>query len=73
MHQIYKADFQEMLDTNVNMYLVLLQVRSTPLGSGLPNTAALLFNHPIRGIMSVINRSPINPNNDDGNYGTLVA
>ena len=31
-----------------------------------------LFNHPIRGIMPIINRPPVNSNNDDEYCGTLV-
>ena len=33
---------------------------------------ALLFNCPIRGIMLILNRPPVNTHNDDEHYKTLV-
>ena len=44
-----------------------------PLEPGLPSQASLLFNHPIQGIMPIINRLPINSDNDDGHYEVLVT
>ena len=41
------------------------QMRVTPLKPGLPSPQTLLFNCPICGIMPIINRTPINSNNDD--------
>ena len=72
MHQIHEVDTQECLDTRADACLVLLQVRSIPLRYGVPSLAALLFNHPIRGIIPVINRTPINANNDVDHYEALV-
>ena len=59
------------MNTNVDTYLVLFQVRSTPLGQGLPSAAMSLINCPIRGIMPIINRSSINADNNDDNYEAL--
>ena len=53
------------VDTNADQHILLLQIRSTPLGQGVPNLATLLFNHPIRDIMPILNRPPLNTNNDD--------
>ena len=36
--------------------IALLQVGSTPLVPGLPSPTTLLFNHPIRGIIPIINK-----------------
>ena len=47
------------LDTKFDPHIALLQIRSMPQGLGLPITAMLLFNHPIRAIMPIINRLPI--------------
>ena len=45
--------------------MVLLQIRTKPLGQGLPSPATLLFNHPVCGLMTVIDRKPISIDNDD--------
>ena len=50
----------------------MLQIRTTPLESGQPSQATLLFNHPIQGIMPIINRLPINSDNDDEYFESLV-
>ena len=44
-----------------------------PLGQGLPSPAIILFNHPIRGIMPVINRPPVGINNDDEHHKALIG
>ena len=44
----------------------------TPLGQGLPGPATMLFNHPIRGIMQVINRLPFGIDNDDEHHKVLI-
>ena len=60
------------VDTNSDIYIALLQIRATPLGAGLPSTATLLFKHPIRGMMPILNRPLINLNNDDEHYKVIV-
>ena len=40
--------------------MAMLQIRTTAMGQGLPSPAMLLFNCPVRGIMPVIDRPPIN-------------
>ena len=54
------------------MHIALLQIRSTPLWPGLPGPATLLFNHPIRVIMTILSRLPISTNNNDKHYEALV-
>ena len=54
------------------MHIALLQIRSTPLEPGLPSPATQLFNCPIKGNMPIINRLPINSDNDDKHYEVLV-
>ena len=57
MYQTYKANTQKCFDTSSDPHIALMQIRSTPLGQGLPSPATLLFNHPVRG-MPIINRPP---------------
>ena len=44
-----------------------------PLGPGLPSPATLLFNHPTRGIMPIINRISISIDNDDKHHKAIVT
>ena len=67
-----KQSIEKCIDTRSDIHIALLQIRSTPLGSGLPNPAMLLFNHQIMGIVPIVNRPPINSNNDDENFEALV-
>ena len=52
--------------------MAVLQTRTTPLGQGLPSPATRLFNCLVRGIMPVMNRPPINIDNDDEHHQTLM-
>ena len=54
------------------MHVALLQIRSNLQGLGLPRPATLLFSHPIRGIISIVNRPLTNSNNGDEHYEALV-
>ena len=60
------------IETNEDIHIAVLQITATPLEPGLPSPAILLFNHPIQGIMSIINRLLINLDNDDEHYEALV-
>ena len=44
----------------------------TPLGQGLTSPTDMLFNHPIRGIMSIINRPPIGIDNDGEHHEAVT-
>ena len=72
IHQIYKVCHQKCINAKSYIYVALLQIRSTPLGPGVPSPAMLLFNCPIRGIMPIINRILITSNDDDDHYEELV-
>ena len=48
--------------------MVLLQIRTTPVGQGLQSPAMLLFNHPVHGIMPVLDRKPVSVDNDDEHH-----
>ena len=61
------------IEINEDMHVALLQIRSTPLEPGLLSPATLLFNHPIWDIMPIINRLPINSDNDDEHYEALIS
>ena len=59
-------------DTNVHVNLILLQIRSTLLGPGLPSPKTLLFKHSIRGIKPVMSRSAIYADNDNDHFEAVV-
>ena len=67
-----KCTIIKCIDTKSDIHISLLQIRSTVIGLELPNSAMLLFNHPIRGIMPIISRLLVNSNNDEEHYETLV-
>ena len=48
--------------------MAMLQIRTTPMGQGLPSPATVLFNHPVKGIMPIMDRPPINVDNDDEHH-----
>ena len=54
------------------MHLALLQIGSSPLEQGLLSPAKLLFNCKIRGIMPILNRWLVSPNNNEEDYEVLV-
>ena len=41
------------------------------MGPGLPSSATILFNCPIRRIMPIISRPPVGVNNDEEHYEVL--
>ena len=59
-------------DSGSNVHIALLQTRTTLLGQELPSPAMLLFNCPIRGIMPVMDRLPVNTDNDDEHHKAVV-
>ena len=50
----------------------MLDIRTTPLGQGIPCPATLLFNHPVRGIMPVMDRPLIITDNDQEHLKMLT-
>ena len=63
-----KWTIKKCIDAKFDMYIALLQIRSSPLEPGLPSPATLLFNCPIRGVMPILNRLLISPINDDDEH-----
>ena len=61
-----------MFDSKGDPHVPLLQIGMTPLGPGIPNLATLLFNHPIRGIIPIINRLPNGIDKDEEPHEALV-
>ena len=59
-------------DSSGDMHMAVLQIRTTTLGQDLPSPAMLLFNHPVRGIMPVMDLPPINIDKDDEHHQTLM-
>ena len=55
-----------------DIHMALLQIHTTPLGQGLPSLATLLFNHPVFGVMPVIDRKPLSRDNDNEHQSKLV-
>ena len=67
-----KHTIKKCSDSGDDIHMAMLQIRNTPLGQGLPSPAMLLFNCPVRGIMSVMDRQPINIDNDDEHHKNLM-
>ena len=67
-----KHTMKKCIKTNEDIHVALLQIRSIPLEPVLLSPATLLFNNSIQGIMPIINRLPINSDNDDEHYEALV-
>ena len=56
MCKVCKAHYEEVFDTNSDVYLALLQIEPTPIGPVLPTPAALMFNRSVRGLMPKLSR-----------------
>ena len=67
-----KFTMKKCVDSRNDMHIALLQIRTTPLGQGLPSSAILLPNHLVRGIMPVLDRLPTGTDNDDEHHKALV-
>ena len=52
--------------------MALLQIRTTPLGPGLPSPAMLLFNRQVQGIMPVLDHKLVGQDCDDDHYRKLI-
>ena len=49
MHKVCQMDSEEMFDTNANINLALLQIRSIQVEQGLSSPTTLLFYRPKQG------------------------
>ena len=70
--KLIKCTIKKCSDSGDDIHMAILQIRSTPLGQGLPSPPMLLSNCPVRGILPVIDRPPINIDNDDKHHNTLM-
>ena len=71
MHKIYETQHKKLLDNNDDVNLTLLQIGSTPIGTGLLSLATPLFNRLIRALLLQINRDLINFSADNENSEVL--
>ena len=67
-----KCTMKKFFDSGGDIHIAILQITTTPLGQSLPSPATLLFNGPVRGIMPVMDRLPININNDEEHHKALT-
>ena len=65
-----KCTIKKCRQNNNDANFALLQIRSTPIGTGIPSPAKLLFSRPIGGLLPEVRREPININKDDEYYKT---
>ena len=63
--RIIKRAMKKCISTNRDVNLVLLQIKSTAMRSGLPSLGTLLFNKLKSGIMPKLKRPPIFDDGDD--------
>ena len=54
-----KHTFKKYAHSSGDIHMALLQIHTTPLGQGLLSPTTLLLNHPVHGVMPVIDRKPI--------------
>ena len=66
--KVIKCTIKKCSDSGGDIHMAMLQIRTTPQGQGLPSPAMLLLNWPVRGIMPVMDRPPINVDNDDEHH-----
>ena len=59
-------------ETNANIFMALMQIRSTPICPRLPCPATLLFNRLTRDILPKFNRHPVLCNNDESNLISVL-
>ena len=67
-----KPTIKRCSDAGGDIHMVLLQIKTTPLGQGLPSLAMLLFNHLVHKIMPVVDRKPVSIDNDDEHHKKLT-
>ena len=68
-----KCTMKKFLDSRGNIHMAMLQIRTTPLGQGLPSPTTLLFNSLVRDTIPVMDRLPINTNNDEEHHKALTS
>ena len=71
--KFYEMRNKKCFGTNQYVIVAILQMESTPMCTGLPSPARLLFKRPIKGLLPQMFREPIHINNDDAQYEALRA
>ena len=72
MHQIGKVKNKKCYETNADINMSLMQMRSMPKRPRLQSLDTVLFNRLTTGLMPIISRQPIMHNNDENNHAVLV-
>ena len=67
-----KCTIKKCSESGGDIHMALLQIRTTPLGQGLPSPAMLLFNCLVCGIMPVMDRKPTKIDSDDEHHKNLM-
>ena len=67
-----KCTMKRFFNSGGDIYIAMLQIRTTPLVQGLPSPATLLFNCPVRNSMLVMDRLLINTNNGGEHHKVLT-
>ena len=67
-----KRTIRKWYKTNANIYMSLLQIRSTPINPRLPSLTILLFNRLSRGILLRFRSPPTGCDNNDSSHSALI-
>ena len=71
MHNIFQKKYEKCYETNADIYMSLLLIRSIPISPRLPCQATLLFNRPMGGILLGLSRPAIPCDNDENNLALI--
>ena len=66
-----KRNMKKCFETNTDVNLALLQIRSTLIGPWLPSPITIIFSRLTQGTLLKINTSPISYDYDQDNYNEL--
>ena len=71
MRKICKMYYEKHFDNKDYVSFALLQIQLMPIHVGLPSAATLLFNIPVKDLLSKVNMEPINYNINNEKYEAL--
>ena len=69
--KLIKRTMKKYYKTNVDTYMSLLQIRSTPIIPKIPSLATILFNRLVKGLLPRISSPPIMFDNDESNHAAV--
>ena len=72
MYTVCETCHKKYFDTNIYIYLDLLQIHSTIIGPGLLGPATVMFKGAIRGLMLKISRPLLLFHYNDDHFATLI-